>query len=379
MSGPPAVTRHRILIVDDEPHVVRGATMWLRRHYEVHGATSAREALSTLEEHGPFAAVLTDLRMPGMDGLAFLVEVRRRQPDAVRMLLTGHADVDTAVDIVNEAGVFRFLVKPCPRSRLLAAFKDAVAQYELVTAERVLLEQTLRGAVEAMNRMLGLANPAVAGRAERIRRRVRTMAQYAPLPDVWAVEVAAMLGQLGLMTLPDETIERIVSGRPLGEEDRVLLRGVPHVSAELITAIPRLEHVRDLIETAGPPASVRRDEGLPADRGAAALRLAIDFEELFAAGVPPAVCVATLRERHAGLETDLIDALALAVGTMPTAADIVEIPLREVREGMVFTHDVRSPSGALLVARGYPATSAFVARVANLPEQIGSILVRVAR
>ncbi len=90
---------------------------------------------------------MSDMRMPGMDGATVLTRARAVQPDTVRVLLTGQADMEDAVAAVNDGNIFRFLIKPCPRPVLVRALTDAVDQHRMITAERVLLERTLRGSV----------------------------------------------------------------------------------------------------------------------------------------------------------------------------------------------------------------------------------------
>lgn len=159
-----------ILCVDDEEFVLDGLRDTLRRGFEVHTATGATEALAMLrKEPDGYAVILSDMRMPGMFGSEFLREARTVAPNAVRMLLTGFADVDSAIRAVNDAQLFRFLTKPCEPEQLVRACIAALAQHRLITAERVLLEQTLRGSVNALVEMLSLASPAAFGRAGRVR------------------------------------------------------------------------------------------------------------------------------------------------------------------------------------------------------------------
>ncbi len=148
-----------VLCVDDEPHVLSGLALHLGRTYRVVTATSGEEGVAALTERGPFAVVLSDMRMPGMDGAQFLAHARELMPDATRMLLTGQADVDSAVAAINDGRIFRFLTKPCPPEDLRAAFAMAVEQYDLVMAERVLLNQTLLGSVKALTQVLSLTSP----------------------------------------------------------------------------------------------------------------------------------------------------------------------------------------------------------------------------
>jgi DNA-binding NtrC family response regulator len=111
--------RPRVLCVDDEPNVLEGLRLHLERPYRLSTATGDAEGLAILERDGPCAIVISDMRMPKMDGAAFLGQVRQRFPDTVRMLLTGHADIDAAIAAVNEGQIFRFLSKPCPPAQLL--------------------------------------------------------------------------------------------------------------------------------------------------------------------------------------------------------------------------------------------------------------------
>jgi CheY-like chemotaxis protein len=136
-------SRPRVLCVDDEPHVVSALADSLRQSFDVSTATSGSEGLRVLVDQGPFAVLVSDFCMPGMNGAEFLAQVRYAAPDTVRMLLTGQATVDGAIAAVNEGNVFRFLTKPCPPAVLVRALEDAIEQSRLVTADRLLLEHKL--------------------------------------------------------------------------------------------------------------------------------------------------------------------------------------------------------------------------------------------
>jgi len=118
--------RPRILCVDDEPLVLKSMTASLRKHVEVVSANGAAEALELLEKDPGFPVVISDYRMPGMDGGAFLAQVRKRFPSIVRLLLSGAGAESVALD--NPDLVFRFLSKPCARETLLQALDDAFAR-----------------------------------------------------------------------------------------------------------------------------------------------------------------------------------------------------------------------------------------------------------
>ena len=112
--------RPRILCVDDEEFVLEGLRDTLHRAFDVRTATGATMALAMLrEDPDGYAVVLSDMRMPGILGSEFLREARTVAPDCVRMLLTGYADVDSAIRAVNDAQLFRFLTKPCEPEHLM--------------------------------------------------------------------------------------------------------------------------------------------------------------------------------------------------------------------------------------------------------------------
>ena len=127
----------------------------------------------------------------------------------MRMILTGYADVQTAIEAVKEGSVFRFLTKPCPPDSLAKAIMAGIQQYRLVNVERELLEQTLKGAIQILTEFLGLVNPEAFGRCSRIQKRVRSIALRMGLSDVWQYETAAMLSQIGGVIVPERILTRL--------------------------------------------------------------------------------------------------------------------------------------------------------------------------
>ena len=159
----------RVLCVDDEARVVEGLVLHLRKDYEVHTALSGADALRQLKEMGGAAVIVSDMRMPGMDGATLLQHVMQVSPDTTRILLTGEPGRDAAVSAVNTAHIFRFLTKPCPPDQLKAAIEAGVGQYRLVNAERSILKETLIGCIKALVDVLAITNPVAFGRASRVK------------------------------------------------------------------------------------------------------------------------------------------------------------------------------------------------------------------
>jgi DNA-binding NtrC family response regulator len=159
----------RILCVDDDSNLLDGLTRSLRGHYRVETATDATVALENLKTVEPYSVVISDQRMPRMDGVTFPANIRGLAPATVRVLLTGQADMESAIAAVNEGNIFRFLTKPCSTTVMLKTLSACIEQHRLILAEKVLLEQTLRGSIKALIDILSLANPIAFGRATRVR------------------------------------------------------------------------------------------------------------------------------------------------------------------------------------------------------------------
>jgi response regulator RpfG family c-di-GMP phosphodiesterase len=320
-----------------------------------------------MAEGDPFAVVVSDMRMPGMNGATFLAEARRRWPDTVRMLLTGYSEMDAALAAVNEGGIFRFLTKPCTADTIGAAVADAAEQHRLITAERVLLEQTLAGSIQALVEVLALVNPVAFGRANRLKQFATDLADEIGCADVWAIGVAASVSQLGCATLPPATATAYYEGRGLNRADQEHIDRLPLVAAEFIAAIPRMESVSEILLAQNVPFGAQRDN---APVGAHILKIAHDYDVLRSSGKDAAEAIAVQRSRPGLYDPVLLEVFArqheaYEDTTIPTA-----VRLRDLRVGMQFVEDVKTPKGALLIARGHEVTSALLQRLHSVNDNI---------
>jgi response regulator RpfG family c-di-GMP phosphodiesterase len=364
-------SRPRILCVDDEPYVLDGLERVLRRSFETLTVADPESGLRLLERDEQLAAVVSDLRMPRMDGIAFLEQARRIRPDAVRLLLTGDADLQTALDAVNRGAVFRFLIKPSTPEALRQAVSAAVEQHRLITAERTLLEQTLRGSIRALTEVLALTNPAGFGRAARVEMLARTLAGLLEVEGRWQIEVAAMLSQIGTVTLPRATVEKLYGGMPLSYAEEVCVQRLPQLASDLLASIPRLEAVQEILlhqnarfDGAGSPPSSPTGTRIPL--GARLLKVVLDFDLLESQGLSRGEAIETLRGRSGWYDPHLLEVLAEFCARGAAERLILETELRAVRPGMVFVEDVVTPSGVLLIARGQEASERLMTRIHNL-------------
>jgi response regulator RpfG family c-di-GMP phosphodiesterase len=359
-------TKPRVLCVDDEPHVLEGLRDTLHRTFDVRVATSGSEALELLKrEPDAYAVVVSDMRMPDMDGDAFLREARRWAPDATRMLLTGFADIDAAVSAVNHAQLFRFLTKPCASDDVVRACAAALVQHRLVTAERVLLEQTLHGSVKALADVLALANPMAFGRAVAVQVSVKGLAKAIAMRDPWEVEVAAMLAPIGAVTLPASTAEKLYAGAPLSLDEVAMVNRIPDITRRILKNIPRLEGVMQILDNYARPFHGGAGPAV-IPIGARMLRIARDYDALLAQGRKPALALDVMRSRDGIYDSHLLQAFAEMTQAGPSVA-VHKITLEELRAGMTLAGDVRSAAtGQLLIAHGSQANEDCIERLRNL-------------
>ena len=358
----------RVLLLDDEADVLESLSLYLRRHVRTVTATRGEDALRILAEEGPFAVVISDLRMPEMDGAQFLTQARDVAPDTVRVLLTGQADMDAAIAAVNEGRIFRFLTKPCPPWFLIPALNMALEQHRLLTAEKVLLKETLAGALRVLTQVMALVQPLAFGRASRARSRVLELCAEMK-EDAWQVELAAMFSEIGCLFLPPEVAKAYYSGRQLGPDEQAHVNRLPALADDLLGNIPRLEEVRAILRGV-------RGESPDVPVGSRMLRLIGEFDALESRGLEKKEIIAALRSPVGRHDAAMVSALErLVVGNrlttaVPQGALRRQVHLAELPIGAVLAADVTDTSGRLLIARGFEVTAVLREQIIGLTQYV---------
>ncbi len=272
----------KILCVDDEPHILEGFRRNFRRQYDIRIAEGARQALAVMERENDFAAIVTDMRMPEINGVQLLEFVRRTYPDMVRIMLTGDSEQETAMQAVNNGEIFRFLHKPCAPEEFEKAVEAAIYQHNLMMAERELLEKTLSSSLQILIDILALVNPTAFSRAARVRRLTREIAEISETENLWEVEIAAMLSQIGCISVPEEILRKAALGEPLTEGELQLYLQHPQAGCNLIKHIPRMETIAEIIANQNRRTNdvASQDQYISemARRGASILKIALDFD-----------------------------------------------------------------------------------------------------
>lgn len=367
----------KVLFVDDEPNILEGIRRQLRKKIAIETATSGREGLQIVRDRGPFAMVVSDMRMPEMNGAEFLAEVRAINPDSVRIILSGQAELESTIAAVNQGNIFRFLTKPCAAEDLISTLEAGLKQYRLINTERELLGKTLNGAIKTLTEILGLLNPGAFSRASRIRQYAEDIGASVCISNDWQFKLATMLSQIGCIILPGEVLAKISTGQVLSEEEQSLYESHPQVAGMLLASIPRLEGVAYMLS--------RQMEHidkttLPADiaqwdkktLGAEIIRLATELDNLIVSGVDHTAALEKVGKQSINLPVPLKQALRLVkVVKERTVEKLIKASQFEV--GMVLDEDVMTPNGTLILTRGQEITRTLLIRIAGISKGVGIV------
>jgi hypothetical protein len=253
--------------------------------------------------------------------------------------------------------------------------EDGLKQHHLLSAEKVLLEQTLSGAVKMLIEILGLVSPAASSRAARLQRYVKELAAALGLVDRWQWGLAAYLSQIGCVTLPKDILSKVEAVQALSDEERRLFESHPHTAGKLLAAIPRLEEVAAIVSnqsvaTLSSDLSSNLHEWDTASLGKLLLRTALEFDRLITQGVTREAAARMLRTSALALPEDVLNAtLSLTV----VSRDLVvrQLHLKDLAPGMILDEDLKSAKGIRLVSSGQEITHALIVRLLGIAEGVG--------
>jgi response regulator RpfG family c-di-GMP phosphodiesterase len=370
---------NKILCIDDDLNVLTGIQRNLRKHFEIDTAIGALAALKLIEKECPYAVIVADMQMPGMNGVEFLNIARQKYPDTVRVMLTGNADQKTATDAVNRGHIFQFLNKPCPPEKLAQVLTDGVKQYRLITAERELLENTLNGSVKLLTEILSLSDPAAFGRSQSIRDRAREVGKLLELPSHWELELAAMLAQLGYVSLPPIISQKLRSGLSLTGPEQDILQRVPQVSSDLLANIPRLQSVARIVlyqaknlDGTGFPLDGVSGDAIPL--AARILRVLQELAQQEAVKVSPFKALEQMRQQPAWYDSKVLEAVTRVV--LPNTPTVAALPPRaltfaELHPGLTLASDICTTDNIMVISSGTKLTPFVMERLRNFASLSG--------
>lgn len=366
---------YRILFVDDDEKILRSFNRTLSEEFAVVTAAGPEEALQTLEEQGPFPVIVSDMKMPGMTGLELLHRAREISPDSVQILLTGFADVETAMNAVNHGGLFRFLTKPCDLNTISSALRDGVRQYRLIVSERELLEQTLLGTVKVLSQILTVVNPTAQGVTNRLKKYCRHMIKELGLKQQWVYDMAVMLSQLGSLTVPSEILNRFISGGNMSDQERVMIRKLPSVTVKLLMHIPRLDDVIEIISLQNNPYSEFPTYSSPdsysmVHLGAQMLHVAIALDCLLMQGIYPTKALRSMQDDTKAFNPALVAAMGTYDFELQNMVGM-RVKCSQLNTRMILDEDIFNKKGVLLATKGQLVTLPLIMGLLNFSQSVG--------
>ena len=352
----------RILFVDDDPKILKGVSRQLEGVFDLETANGPEEALELVREDGSFAVVISDMRMPSMNGVELLREIRKRSPKTVRMILTGFADLESTIEAVNEGNIFRFLSKPCSPDVLQTAIRDGLEQFRLVHAEQELLEGTLLGSVKVLSEMLSLVNPLAFGRTSLVQRIAMAIGEELKLDNLWDIKIASLLFPLGCITVSQAALECVLQGNPVPESEQAAFDQHAELARNMLKNIPRLESVAEIVayqDMGFDGSGLPRESSLSGDDipiGARILKVASDFEIAFKTASEPSEALVTLKRKRGQYDPRVIEGLTSALHNGLGQTESHEVNVFKLEPGMVLAKDVRGNNGHLIITKGQSIT-----------------------
>ncbi len=402
---------HTVLFVDDERNILNSMQRVFRKEgYAILTAESGRQGLDIMRDKR-ISLVVSDQRMPEMDGVEFLSRVKEISPLTVRIILTGYADLKSIMSAVNSGEVYRYITKPWDDDELKAIVKGAISHYEVVAENIILQELTKRQNLElkALNKgleakvldktakirdnffafvricadLLELHEPSLGSHSKRIACMAKGLATHTGItgPEAELVESAALLHNIGLIGVPREILEK--DQELLIEGEKAVLRHNPVLSQDILCRIDTLRQVGVIIRShaerydgLGYPDGLRKEEIHVGSRIIAvckaydslrhrrknALNMAGAMDEIY-------------KERGFAFDPEVVDAFGRfirdwkdeaaypSVNAQNAALPYMRASITDLVPGMVLVNDIVTIKGRHLVTKGTALTSALIEKV----------------
>ena len=369
------MTSENILFVDDDQNMLSAFQRQLKSKFNIDVALGGVQGLEKIKNGACFAVVVSDLRMPGLDGIQFLSKVKELAPDTVRVILTGYANLKTTIQAINDINIFKFLTKPCPPQILSDVLQSGILQFNQTRSEHDTVEHTLNGCITVLTKVLSLVNPEASGRSLRIKQYAVDIARILEVPDIQQIETAVLLSQLGCLAIPEETLKKIRKGQSLNEEENNVYVRHPSIASELLSHLPRLQKINKIIACQDKPfdgsgQSSDKNNGLAIPIEARILKVVLDFDILKSAEVENNRAVRSMKERPGTYDPEVLAAfekiIADGISSETTESyEIREITLKDLCVSMILEEDVRSFNGTLLISKGQDVNNGIVERLTN--------------
>ena len=370
-----------IMVVDDNPANLKLLEdMFQRLRYEVRSFPLGRLALAAAEQEPP-DLILLDINMPGMNGYEVCERLKSsaRLSDIPVIFISALNATEDKVKGFRSGGA-DYVSKPFQFEEVQARVETHLKLRRAQQAERDLLERTLGGAVGTLLELVQITSPVLVLRSHSIRDIILWITKRLELKEAWQYELAAMLCLVGCIVLPNEIFEKAYGGQDLSPEEDQIFRDHPESAARLLSNIPRLEAVAEMIRgQLRPDAELSLTE--PARQGAHMLHLALELDRKIYQDIDCRSAIAQLRGlgRFNGSMLDALD------NYTPTKVEfeVRQLMIRELRASMVVDEDiVTTKTKTLVFKEGMVLTYTWIERLGNFARTQGlqeRIRVRIPR
>lgn len=376
--------REKILIVDDTLDNLQILMDLLKSDYKIIAATSGEKALELAVQEPVPDLILLDIMMPNMNGYMVLRKLKGMEltKDIPVIFVTAMGEVkDETKGLLM--GAVDYIIKPIQPSIVKARVRTHIQLRAAHHHIEELYDETLTGIIGLLTDVLTTANPAAYSRASRIRLHMEKILEKLHLEQFWEFNLAAMLSQIGCITIDAETLEKIYTGRRISGESYNRFKEHPKVGQSLLKNIPHLERVGQIIRAQNKPldellkGSVSEEDfneagvqGEPVDFGVALLRIAIAIEEAVLKGneTEDAFRIVSLQIK------EVAPALAQALEDVSTSGKVLEaLEVHELKNGMVLEKDLYTQKNSLLLNSGTPLTPPIIERIKAFHDGIGLV------
>jgi response regulator RpfG family c-di-GMP phosphodiesterase len=374
------VANTKVLYVDDESSLLAAFTSLFRREgLQISTLVNSIDIDRSLEHDGPFALVISDQRMPGLDGVGTIEKVRQKHPATVRVMLTGFADQDDTIRAINTAGISRYITKPWDDTLLKQTVHDCVNSYNLtgenqyllheLAVRNTLLEELLEGTVgqtvQLLTHLMSHINLHAANQTERVQRlgnAVLSLHANVSSQVRWEIQRALELFNLGIAVLPP-WIQVTLSKEGLWSLARFPVAENHHLLAfDLLKDIPRFEGVARIIQLShknfdgeGEPQSVDvKGRDLPL--GSRLLRILIDLDSLSTEHHRGRDMLQRMLHQRHRYDTDLIALMLGLDSALRVSLVDKSINVEHLEEGMVLVDDMVTTRGHIMLRAGSEIT-----------------------
>lgn len=360
-----------IMIVDDNPaNLELLGEMLQHRAYEVRSVLSGRLALAAAETEPP-DLILLDVTMPDMNGyqVCELLKSNVALSSIPVIFISALNATDDKIRGFKSGGV-DYISKPFQFEEVHARVETHIKLRRAQRAEHELLEKTLSGAVGTLWELVQLTSPVLASRSRALQDIVHWITRRMKIKDSWQYELAAKLCLLGCLSLPEEVFEKGYRGEGLSAGEDEMYRAHPKRAALLLSHIPRLEGVAEMIR------KQQRPEEEPCvleevRKGSQMLNLAMQFDRRVSKGDHLNSALEQIKSLRR-FDADMLLALESYLPTQPEF-EIRKLPIRDLRAAMVLQEDIASADGkSLLLKKGTVLTETWIERLGNFAKTLGT-------